>query len=325
MRVVTLVPSATESVALLGAEGELVGRSHECDHPPSIAHLPALTAQAVDAPSAATIDQQVREHLAAGASLYHLDAERLAALAPDLVITQDLCSVCSIDAGSVSDALDVVAKRTGTRPEMLALNPQSVEDVLDDILRVGAAIGRVQAAERAVVALRDRLYRAQEFVNPYDEGASCAFVEWTSPLFIAGHWTPQLIERAGARSPLNPTTPHPSSGTASGMQQGDRRAGPSLTITPEALISSAPQRLIISPCGLTLAQTREAVRTDLAPQPWWPDLHAVRAGRVALVDGNQMFSRPGPRLVDAFEWLVGWINNRPQLIPPGFPWEPWSV
>lgn len=330
MRVVSLIPSATEIVALLGGLDDLVGRSHECDHPPAVAALPALTAQSTRydpaaGSDAAAIDAQVRAQLAAGASLYHLDAQRLADLAPDLVITQDLCSVCSIDAGSVARALDAVAARTGTRPDMLALNPQTLEDVLDDILRVAAAMGRVAAGERAAVALRERLYRAQEHVNPYTEGPSLAFLEWTRPLFVGGHWTPQLIERAGARHPLNPTVPHPDAGTASGMQQGQRRAGPSVTTTPDALLASLPEALIVSPCGLTLAQTRDALTRDLQPQPWWPDLPAVRTARVALVDGNQMFNRPGPRLVDAFEFLVGWINHRPELIPAGFPWEPWRA
>lgn len=329
MRIVSLIPSATEIVALLGAESDLLGRSHECDFPPSATHATVLTkARTAFAPAAghdsAAIDSAVRASLDAGTSLYELETGALADLEPDLVITQDLCSVCSIDAGTVSAALDRVAERLGRRPEMLALNPLTLEDVLDDVLRVGAAIERAEAAEDAVVHLRERLYRAQEHVNAYTEGPRVAFIEWTSPIFVGGHWTPQLIDRAGASHPLNPATPRDNTGTATGMQQTQRVAGPSITKTPDELVASAPEAIIISPCGLTLAQTREAADADLASQPWWSDLPAVRAGRVALVDGNQMFNRPGPRLIDAAEWLVGWLHDRPGVIPADFPWEPWS-
>ena len=327
MRIVSLIPSATEIVALLGAEADLLGRSHECDFPPSAAHATVLTkARTEFAPAAgqdsAAIDTAGRASLEAGDSRYDLDVDALAALEPDLVITQSLCSVCSIDVESVAAALDRVAQRLGRRPDMLALNPLTLEDVLDDILRVGTAINRHDHAERAVVQLRERLYHAQEHVNAYTEGPRVAFIEWTNPIFVGGHWTPQLIDRAGATHPLNPATPRDNTGTATGMQQTQRVAGPSITATPGQLIASAPEAIIISPCGLTLAQTRDAAQADLATQPWWQDLPAVRAGRVALVDGNQMFNRPGPRLIDAAEWLTGWLNDRPNIMPAGFPWEP---
>jgi ABC-type Fe3+-hydroxamate transport system substrate-binding protein len=237
-----------------------------------------------------------------------------------LILTQDLCRVCSIDVGTVR----TIASGLSPPPRILALNPQTLEDVLDDVLRVGEGSGRPADAGAAVVSLRERLSRAADCVNPYQDGPSVAVLEWTNPVFVAGHWTPQLVERAGGRHPLNPTRASPEAGAAAGPQAASRRAGPSIAISPEQLVASRPERLVICPCGVGLARARE-MAADLSQRRWWRDLPAVRAGRVAVVDGNHMFSRPGPRLVDAFEWLVGWLNERPEFMPRGFPWEPFTA
>jgi len=329
MRVVSLLPSATELLCAIGGPAAnpdlgglsvLVGRSHECDYPPAILPLPVLTGQRTDPAAApADIDRAVRAQLAGGHSLYWLDTDLLSGLKPDLILTQDLCRVCSIDL----EAVRTLAAGLKPRPEILSLNPQGLEDVLDDLLNVGEAVGLASEASIAVVALRDRLFRAMDYVNPYEDGPSVAFLEWTDPLFIGGHWTPQLIERAGGRHPLNPTTATPGSGSASGPQAASRTAGPSICIPPDALVATRPDALIICPCGIPLDRVRQ-MAAAMALKPWWRDLPAVRSGRVALVDGNQMFNRPGPRLVNAFEWLVGWLNDRPHLIPTDFPWEPYK-
>lgn len=282
-------------------------------------HVPVLTGQATPAGDPAEIDRAVREQLATGTSLYHLDTEALAALRPDVILTQDLCSVCSIDLQTV----ERLARGMRPAPRIVSLNPTTVEGVLEDHLTVGRAVGLEARATAAVVALRERLYRAADYVNPFVDGPTVAFLEWTDPLFIGGHWTPQLIERAGALHPLNPTVADETAGAAAGPQQAYRRAGKSVRIPPEILVASRPEALIICPCGIPLPAVH-GMAAALARQEWWGDLPAVRAGRVALVDGNQMFNRPGPRLVAAFEWLVGWINDRPELIPPDFPWEKWQ-
>jgi iron complex transport system substrate-binding protein len=354
MRVVSLLPSATEIVCLLGGRDLLVGRSHECDFPAEIAGVPVLTSSRIDADaSPAEIDRQVGELNAKGtdgasgnAELYRLNAESLAKLKPDLIITQDLCGVCSIDLGTVR----AVAGGLSPVPKILSLNPQTLEDVLDDVLRVGDALDASAAmhvtgdasggmkgdashgvfrrrAREVVVRLRERLYAAGECVNPFDDGPSVAFLEWTLPAFIGGHWTPQLIERAGGRHPLNPTAAVENAGAAAGPQAASRRAGKSIRVPIEVLVASKPQRLIVCPCGMDLARTRAAVR-EIESLEWFNELPAVRAARggaasVALVDGNQYFNRPGPRLVEAFEWLVGWLNDRPELMPRGFGWEAW--
>lgn len=315
-RVVSLLPSATEIVALLGGAPRLVGRSHECDFPPGLDRIPILTAQRTPLGTPAEIDSAVRDSLREGSSLYTLDETTLRSLRPDVILTQDLCEVCSIDPRTVQRVADSMSPR----PQVVSLNPTTVEGVLDDVIRVGHALGLDDEARTKAVDLRERLFTAGEYVHPFADGPSLAFLEWTDPLFGAGHWTVQMIERAGARHPLNPTVPRPTAGAAAGPQNAERTAGKSTRLTPEALIASRPELLVVCPCGFGLTATRAAAR-ELSNAPWWRDLPAVRAGRVAVVDGNQMFNRPGPRLVDAFEWLVGWMNDRPELIPRGFPWE----
>jgi ABC-type Fe3+-hydroxamate transport system substrate-binding protein len=323
VRVVSLVPSATEILCSIGGRSLLVGRSHECDFPQGLEALPVLTASRTHADwtagdAARSIDAQVRGATASGEPLYTLDADLLADLRPDLILTQDVCSVCSIDQAAVRR----VAEGLTPRPTVLSLDPTTVEAVMDDMLRVGRAVGRERDAMHAVVALRERADRALEHVNPYVDGPIVGFMEWTDPIFVAGHWSVQLIERAGGRHPLNETVAKPGSGAAVGPQQAERVAGHSVAVTPEIFAAVRPEVLVIAPCGLTLEQAW-AETGKLAEQAWFRDLPAVRAGRVAVVDGNQMFNRPGPRLFDALEFLVGWLNGREDLIPDGFPWRAW--
>jgi ABC-type Fe3+-hydroxamate transport system substrate-binding protein len=319
-RVVSLLPSATEALCAIGGEDMLVGRSHECDFPASLDHLPVLTSQRIPPGTPVSeIDALVSNSLSQGQSLYDVDAPRLAQLSPDIILTQDLCEVCSVDLAAVRR----IASTLAHPPKIVSLNPTTVEGVLDDLLTVGTATGLQARAIQTVVALRERLYQTSDYVNPFDEGPVVAFLEWTDPLYCAGHWTPQLIERAGGRHVLNPTVPLPSAGAAAGPQMAERVAGKSVRVPEEALVASRPEYLIICPCGLSLDSVRASAHA-LAQKPWWNDLPAVRHARVALVDGNQMFNRPGPRLVDAYEWLVGWLQGRDELIPAGFPWERWT-
>ncbi|MDZ4828801.1 MAG: cobalamin-binding protein [Phycisphaerae bacterium] len=301
-RVVSLLPSATELLCAVGGEALLVGRSHECDWPPAIHDRPVLTGQVTHGTDSKAIDEEVRKSLAEGRSLYTLDAALLEELRPDVILTQDLCDVCSIDLRTVR----AIAARLPTSPTIVSLDPKDIFGVLDDLLTVGAAVDRAALAEAAMVALRDRYWRANEFVNPYVTGPEVLFLEWIDPPFVGGHWTPQLIEAAGGRHSLNPA------------KAKSRQA------TPEEIVAAMPERVVVCPCGFGLDRIRTEV-PGLLRQRWWPLLPAAMSGdpdAVVLVDGNQMFNRPGPRLVDAFEWLVGWINDRPELIPEGFPVAP---
>ena len=305
MRVVSLLPSATEILCAVGGRDLLVGRSHECDFPADLSGIPVLTgartASHLAGGASSAIDAEVSASLASGESLYTLDEKLLAELAPDVILTQNLCEVCSIDLRSV----ERVAATLPKKPVVVSLDPKSVFDVFDDLLRVGEAVGRAAEAERAMVELRARYWMAIDYVNPYVPGPEVLFLEWADPPFVGGHWTPALIEAAGARHSLN----------AAGAK--------SRRVSPEEILESAPERIIVCPCGFDLARTRADLAL-LEKSRWWPLLPAVLDGKprtIAIVDGNQMFNRPGPRLVDAFEWLVGWLNDREHLIPQGFPVE----
>lgn len=302
MRVVSLLPSATEILCRIGAGELLVGRSHECDFPAEVADRPVLTGQVTHGGTSAAIDQAVRQAMrdgGGGASLYHLDERLLQELRPDVILTQDLCEVCSVDLRSVQR----VAAAMDPRPAVVSLNPSTLWDVLDDVLRVGEAVGRADAAQQAMVELRDRYWSAVDFVNAYVPGPEVLFLEWCDPPFGGGHWTPALIEAAGGRHSL---------GAAGGKSR---------QLTPEEIIAAAPDRVVICPCGFGLDRALQELDV-LKGTRWWPLLPAVMdggPGRIAVVDGNQMFNRPGPRLVDAFCWLVGWLQDRPELVPEGFP------
>ncbi|MFG0329901.1 MAG: ABC transporter substrate-binding protein [Phycisphaerales bacterium] len=303
MRVVSLLPSATETLAAIGAADLLVGRSHECDWPASIADRPVLTAQRVDPDaSSAEIDRQVHEQFESGGatSLYTIDEARLRALEPDLILTQDLCEVCSIDLNTVRR----IAADLSPTPEIVSLNPTSLEEVFDDLLRVGEAVDRPDDAKRAMVELRERYFSAKDHVNAYMTGPEVAFLEWIDPIFVGGHWTPQLIEAAGGTHSLNPP------------------GAKSRAVEPLELVEAQPEWLVVAPCGMTLERVARELDEIIPASRWWNTLPAVADGRVALVDGSAMFNRPGPRLVDAFEWLVGWLHDRPDLIPVDFPWRP---
>ncbi|MFZ4748896.1 MAG: cobalamin-binding protein [Phycisphaerales bacterium] len=304
MRVVSLLPSATELLAAVTGDElgrVLVGRSHECDFPAGLAAVPVLTRARTHGGASAAIDAEVSASLASGTGLYELDERLLAELAPDVILTQSLCDVCSIDLRTV----ERIASGLARKPVIVNLDPKSVFDVFDDLLRVGEAVGRGAHAERAMVELRARYWTAVDFVNPYVPGPEVLFLEWTDPPFCGGHWTPALIEAAGARHSLG--------------KAGEK----SRRVSPEEVLESAPERIVVCPCGFDLARTRQEYDA-LTKTRWWPLLPAVleaKPGAIALVDGNEMFNRPGPRLVDAFEWLVGWVNGREELIPPGFPVE----
>ena len=305
MRVVSLLPSATELLAASVGEDllprMLVGRSHECDFPAGLERIPVLTKARTHGSASAAIDAEVSAALASGASLYELDEQLLAELAPDVILTQNLCEVCSIDLRTVERVAEALPKR----PIVVSLDPKSVFDVFDDVLRVGEACGVADRAERAMVDLRARYWSAVDFVNPYVPGPEVLFLEWCDPPFCGGHWTPALIEAAGARHSLNPA------------------GAKSRRVTPEEILETAPERVVICPCGFGLDRVREELAL-LEKTRWWPLLPAVmeaKPGAIALVDGNQMFNRPGPRLVDAFEWLVGWLDGRDKLVPKDFPVE----
>jgi iron complex transport system substrate-binding protein len=293
VNVVTLLPSATEIVCALGHERSLVGRSHECDFPPSVKRLPALTEARVpvDAPSI-EIDRAVKALLSQALSIYRVDAERLAELQPDLVVTQSQCDVCAV---SESDVVAALAQISGTQPRIVSLAPQRLDDLWGDLRRVGEALGAAVEAESLVARLRARVDELSQRALPGPK-PRVACLEWLDPLMGAGNWVPELVALAGGENLFGEVGKH------------------SDWLTWEALCAADPEVVFIMPCGFDLPRTR-AELAPLLDQPGWSQLSAVRARRVFLVDGNQYFNRPGPRLVDSLDILVAALRGeaRPGL------------
>jgi iron complex transport system substrate-binding protein len=281
MRIVSLVPNGTEILFALGAGPRVVGVSHECDFPDEARTRPILTGSAL-APglSAAEIDRAVSAQLAGGLSLYTLDEARLAELAPDLLVTQELCPVCAVSTAQVDEAVRPLAKC----PEVLSLDPRTLADVLADIGQVGRAVGEEEAAAGLLAALRARLAAIARRVEGRPRPRVLA-LEWLDPPFSAGHWIPEMIELAGGRDAL--ATP------------GDK----SRRLTWDEVAALDADRIVVMPCGFDEAGARGEL-AKLAGKPEWERLRAVREGRVTAVDANGCFSRPGPRLVDGVERLA---------------------
>jgi len=286
VRIVSLVPNATEILFALGAGDEVVGVSHECDFPPEARGLPVLTSSALPAGlPPAQVDAAVSEQLAGGSSLYTLDEELLAGLAPDLLFTQELCPVCAVSGGQVEGAVAPLARC----PDLVSLDPVRLEDVLADILHVGSRIGRGAAAGELVDRLRGRLAAVERRVRSRPRPTVVA-LEWLDPPFLGGHWVPQMIAAAGGRDPF-------------AVPPGER----SRRSTWEEIAGRDPDWIVAMPCGFDEAGAREQVGR-LRDRPVWQDLRAVREGRVAAVDANGCFSRPGPRLVDGVERLAALLH-----------------
>lgn len=281
MRIVSLVPNATEILFALGAGDEVVGVSHECDYPPAARTRPILTGSAL-APGMTPneVDAAVSAQLASGASLYTLDEKRLAELDPDLLFTQELCPVCAVSTAQVGDAVAPLPRC----PEVMSLDPTRLEDVLADILHVGERLGRSAAAEALVDRLRERLDRVERATHGQPRPTVVA-LEWLDPPFLGGHWVPQMLSIAGGRDPF-------------GVAPGER----SRRATWEEIAAADPDWIVAMPCGFDAAGAAGEV-AKLAGTPLWEGLRAAQTGRVAAVDANGCFSRPGPRLVDGIEEL----------------------
>ncbi len=281
-RVLSLLPSSTEIVCALGAADALVGRSHECDFPPQISGLPALTSPRVDvnAPSV-VIDRDVKRLVEQGLSIYHVDAEQLRRLAPEVILTQTLCEVCAVTPEDLSEA---VSQWTGSAPAIVSLSPNGLEDVWANILRVGQALGCEERASVLVEGLRQSVHALSTAATALSSRPQVVCVEWIEPLMAAGNWIPELVERAGGEYLLG--------------QAGEHAPW----IDWEQLRAADPDVLLLLPCGFGIDRTRRELPPLLA-QSGWNDLRAVRGGRVYLLEGNQFFNRPGPRLVESLEIL----------------------
>lgn len=288
MRIVSLLPSATETLFAIGAGDQIVGVTHECDFPEAALHLPKLTASSTPSlQSSAEVDRHVRNAVHAGSSLYSLDSALLEALAPDLIVTQELCAVCAVSYDIVENAAKTL--RTAGAAEIVSLEPSSLEDVYANILLLGRLTARESDAERLVTSLRDRIQTlAERKEHPEFDPPRTLVLEWTDPPMSAGHWIPELVEVAGGFALLaNP-------GTNSQRLDWD------------AIAQADPDAVVVTPCGFDLQRTKvEIAALDGVAQ--WRALRARKNKRVLAVDGNAYFSRPGPRLVDSAEILARWF------------------
>jgi iron complex transport system substrate-binding protein len=287
MRIVSLLPSATEIVYALGLEDHLVGITDECDWPPQARRVQLVSRSALPAAAEpAEIDRLVSSSIGSGQPLYRLDTDAIRDLHPDLVLSQDLCAVCAVPSGQVNQALDVL----GCQAEVVSLDPSSLDEVLDGVLQVGQAAGVQERAEEVVAGLRARLARVQAAVQGLERPRVFA-LEWGDPPFNGGHWVPEMLQVAGAEPVLAcPGTP-------------------SVRVTWEQIEAAAPQVVVFMPCGYGLqAAVDEARRTLLGR----PELAAVEA--IIAVDASSYCSRPGPRLVDGVEILAAALH--PGRLPP---------
>lgn len=286
MRIVSLLPSATEIVYALGLGDSLVGVSHECDYPDAAKSLPPLTRSLLPSGlTSAEIDTAVSTSLRDQHTVYALDEALLHELEPDFVLTQSLCEVCAVPRDLVEEAVCSMPRAA----EVISLDPSSLDDVLADILRVGGRLGRLQQGEAVVAGLRGRLdtvrVRAPMAHRPR---VFCA--EWLDPIFCGGHWIPEMVTIAGGEEGLG------------------KPGADSVRIEWDAVRDWAPEAIVMMPCGFDAAAALDEARR-LIERPGWGSLPAVRAAQVFVVDANAYFARPGPRLVDGVELLARLLHS----------------
>lgn len=286
MRIVSLLPSATEIVCALGLRDQLVGVTHECDYPPGVAALPHVTASRIphDA-SSGDIDRLVRGQLEHEAALYSLKQDVLRDLAPDLIVTQALCDVCAVADAEVRAA----ACTLPNAPGVVNLEPTCLEEMFDCVRAVGAAAGRSEAAAALVARMRERVATVERAVGAATTRPSVVLLEWIDPPFCSGHWSPELIALAGGREVLG--------------RGGER----SHTLDWNDVRAADPDVLFIACCGFDLVRTARDLPL-LTAYDGFDELAAVRNGQVWLTDGNAYFSRPGPRLIDSLEIMAATLH-----------------
>jgi iron complex transport system substrate-binding protein len=290
-RIVSFLPAGTEMVHALGAGSELVGRSHECDYPASVATLPIVSRPALDLDGASpeAIDLAVAQRLDTGDTLYTIDELLLRDLRPDVILTQNLCRVCAPS----GDELTRAVRKFSVQPEVLFLTPRSIGEIEDNVLDVGRAIGRIRQADALVRSNRERLTRVRDAIRKAPR-RRVVFLEWTDPLFCGGHWVPEMISLAGGEDPLG------------------RPGEDSVRIGWDDVVDARPEVIVVSPCGYRLEQS-----ADLARQ-----MRRVPGVEVYAVDANAYFARPGPRVAEGVELLAHLFH--PDLVSWPHVDQPWE-
>jgi iron complex transport system substrate-binding protein len=292
MRICSLLPGATEIACALGLADEIVGVSHECDFPAAARSKPVMVRSRIDPTmiDSGEIDRQVVDLLRSKQSLYALDEKLFRDSEPDIILTQGLCDVCALDYNDVVQA----ARSLPRDPRIISLNPHCLADILNNVLRIGEATHRSRQAESLAQELRVRIEAVRDLTARSASQPRVACLEWFDPLYIAGHWVPEMVQIAGGNDIL---------GTA---------GAPSVKIEWDAVIACRPGVLILMPCGFDLDRTVQE-SSSLKNRAGWQSLPAVREGRVFAVSGTDYFSRPGPRLIDGLEILSQLLH--PELFP----------
>ena len=293
MRIISLLASATEIIAELGCLEQMVGRSHECDYPPEILHLPVVSttqinintsSEQIDAQIKQLVQQKeaVQEDAFKALSIYSLNVDLLQQLQPDIIFTQTQCEVCAV---SERDVMQAVHYLTGLQPCVVSLTPYQLSDVWEDVLRVGKALNRLEQAQELIRSYKRRLEHLQDITINLSKGRPeprIALLEWLDPLMATGNWTPELIRYAGGENIFGEIGQH------------------APWITWEELQAADPDILILAPCGFTLERTMQEIHV-LKQHPGWRSLRAVQQGHVYAIDGNSYINRSGPRLVESAE------------------------
>ncbi len=296
MRIVSLLPSATEIICQVGLGEYIVGVSHECDYPSFVKEIPNVTESLIPKnASSAEIDVAVRQQLSTEKAIYHLDMDVLKDLKPDFIITQSLCEVCAV---AEDEVLDAVCELPGDA-KIINLEPMTLEDVFDTLLLVGEETGFKRQAINAVTQLKDRVNKVIELTEkniPLDSRPNMVFLEWLDPTFNAGHWTPELIEYAGAISLLS------------------NKHKPSTTITWESVVDVDPDILFVACCGFNLERTLQDMPI-MTNKKAWSNMKSVKQNNIYVTDGNAYFSRPGPRLVDGLEIMAHALHPDIHALP----------
>lgn len=298
MRIVSLLPSATDLVCMIGLRDSLVGRTHECDWPPGIETVPAVTADnlATHAMRSREIHEAIGGTVHSGSSVYHLDTAALDRARPDLILTQELCEVCAVSYRDVARA----ARMLETDMQVVSLEPRGIEDILEHVLLVGRLTETEEQAQEVVADARARLRALRDATRDLPR-QRVVCIEWLDPIFAAGHWVPEQVAAAG------------------GEEMIGRSGRPSREVSWEAVAEARPEVLVLMPCGMPIERTLGELDT-LTGRPGWDDLPAVRAGRVHVVDASSYFNRPGPRVIRGAEILFHLLH--PDTEEPSEPPRP---
>lgn len=301
VRIVSLIASATEIVHALGLGPAQVGRSHECDFPEQVRALPVCTTPSFPVTgSSADIDARVKERLADALSVYEVFEDQLERLRPTHIVTQTQCRVCAVTLEDVERAL---ADSISSRPRLIALEPNALDDIWKDISRVACACSVVSKGEEVVTALRHEMAQISTRARRANRRPRVACIEWHEPLMAAGNWVPELVELANAENLFGKAGLH------------------SPWMSWDELAASDPDVIISMPCGFDLDRTRQEMYW-LTGRPGWSELSAVKSGEVYLADGNQYMNRPGPRIVESLQILTEILH--PDVFEPKLEGAGWG-